>query len=137
VILLDTHVVLWAVTDDKRLGPASRKLIASKNRSDPYFVSSITAWEISLLVSRSRLQLGETAKNWFANAMKQPAWLSIGLDTETAIESANLPDEFHNDPADRFLVATARINGFALLTANQAILAYARAGYIKAIDASL
>jgi PIN domain nuclease of toxin-antitoxin system len=53
------------------------------------------------------------------------------------VESVNLPGSFHNDPADRFIVATARLQGFALMTADAAILAYSKAGHVKAIDAAL
>ena len=136
MILLDTHVLLWSVTDSHKLGQASRLLLESKSKTDPYYVSSITAWEVTLLAKRGRLHLGESVQEWFANAMLQPAWRSIAIDNETAIESINLPGNLHNDPADRFLIATARINGFTLFTADRAILEYSKSGHVKVFDAS-
>jgi PIN domain nuclease of toxin-antitoxin system len=53
------------------------------------------------------------------------------------VESVNLPSIFHNDPADRFIVATARLRGFALVTADSAILDYSSAGHVKVIDATV
>jgi PIN domain nuclease of toxin-antitoxin system len=137
VILLDTHVVIWSAMDDARLGSKARKLIADRDQTDPFHVSAISAWEIALLVSKGRLNLGGPAQDWLAKTMKHPAWQTIQVDVETAVESVNLPGDFHNDPADRFIVATARLQGFALLTADQAILEYSKAGHVKAIDAAL
>jgi PIN domain nuclease of toxin-antitoxin system len=137
VILLDTHVVIWSATDDVRLGRKARKLIAERNQTDPFHVSAISAWEIALLVSKGRLDLGGQARDWLVRSMTHPAWRTILLDVAAAVESVNLPGDFHNDPADRFIVATARLQGIALLTADSTILEYSKAGHVKAIDAAL
>jgi PIN domain nuclease of toxin-antitoxin system len=137
VILLDTHVVLWYFSNSTQLGRASRELIDRQDRTNPFHVSAVSAWEIALLVKRGRMDLGKSALTWFEEAKRLSSWRSIPLDIEIAIESAALPGEFHNDPADRFLVATARFNGFTLITADGAILEYSKAGHVKAIDASL
>jgi PIN domain nuclease of toxin-antitoxin system len=97
----------------------------------------MSAWEIAMLVSKGRLDLGGQARDWLAKVMKHPAWQTIPVDAAAAVESVNLPGDFHNDPADRFIVATARLNGFAVVTADRAILEYSRAGHAKAIDAGL
>jgi PIN domain nuclease of toxin-antitoxin system len=137
VILLDTHVVIWSAEGDARLGRKARKLIADRNQTDPFHVSAISAWEIALLVNKGRLNLGEPAQDWLAKTMKHPAWQTIPVDVAAAVESVNLPGDFRNDPADRFIVATARLQGFALLTADSAILNYSKAGHVKAIDAGV
>jgi PIN domain nuclease of toxin-antitoxin system len=136
VILLDTHVVIWSAMDDARLGRKARKLIAERDQTDPFHVSAISAWEIALLVSKGRLNLGGPAQDWLAKTMKHPAWQTIHVDVAAAVESVNLPGDFHNDPADRFVVATARLNGLAVVTADRAILDYAKAGHVKAMDAN-
>jgi PIN domain nuclease of toxin-antitoxin system len=137
VILLDTHVVIWSAEGDARLGRQARKLIAEKNQTEPFHVSAISAWEIAMLVSKGRLDLGGPAQDWLVKVMKHPAWQTIPVDAAAAAESVNLPGSFHNDPADRFIVATARLQGLALVTADAAILAYSRAGHVKAIDAAV
>jgi PIN domain nuclease of toxin-antitoxin system len=136
VILLDTHVVIWSAEGDARLGRKARKLIADRDQTDPFHVSAISAWEIALLVNKGRLELGGPARDWLAKSMKHPAWQTIPLDVAAAVESVNLPGDFHNDPADRFIVAAARLQGFAVVTADQAILDYSRAGHVKAVDAA-
>jgi PIN domain nuclease of toxin-antitoxin system len=137
VILLDTHVVIWSAEGDARLGRKARKLIAERNQTDPFHVSAISAWEIAMLVSSGCLNLGGPAQDWLAKTTKHPAWQTIPVDVAAALESVNLPGDFHNDLADRFIVATARLKGFAVVTADRAILEYSRAGHAKAIDAGL
>jgi PIN domain nuclease of toxin-antitoxin system len=137
MILLDTHVVIWSVIDDPRLGAHARKLIGDSKRSEPFHVSAITSWEIAMLVKKGKLELGQTAQTWLRKAMQNPVWRSVPIDSTIALESVDLPGTFHNDPADRFIVATARLNYFALITADKAILDYAKAGYLTAIDATI
>jgi PIN domain nuclease of toxin-antitoxin system len=136
VILLDTHVVVWSATDDPRLGKRARALIADCGQTSPFYVSAISAWEIAMLVRKGRLDLGEPAQAWFTTASRHPAWQTVLLDVSTAMEAVNLPGDFHGDPADRFLVGTARRNGLAFMTADSAILTYAGAGHLKAISAA-
>jgi PIN domain nuclease of toxin-antitoxin system len=136
VILLDTHVVIWSAEGDARLGRQARKLIAERDQTDPFHVSAISAWEIAMLVSKGRLDLGGPAQGWLAKVMRHPAWRTVPIDVEAAVESVNLPGDFHNDPADRFIVAAARLGEFALVTADRAMLEYAKAGHVKAVDAS-
>lgn len=137
MILLDTHVVLWYFSNNTQLGRVSRDLIDRQDRINPFYVSAVSAWEIALLVKRGRMDLGKSAQSWFEEAKRLSAWRSIPLDIEIAIESAALPGEFHHDPADRFLVATARLNEFTLITADGAILEYSKSGHVKAVDAGL
>jgi PIN domain nuclease of toxin-antitoxin system len=137
VILLDTHVVLWYFSNSTQLGRVSREVIDRQDRINPFYVSAVSAWEIALLVKRGRMEFGQSAQAWFKEAERLSAWRSIPLDSEISIESVALPGEFHNDPADRFLVATARINGFTFVTADSAILEYSKAGHVKALDAGL
>jgi PIN domain nuclease of toxin-antitoxin system len=137
MILLDTHVVIWSAIDDRRLGPLSRKLIGDRNRMDPFYVSAISSWEIAMLVKKGRLDLGQPAQTWLKNAMQDPVWRSLPIDSTTSIEAVNLPGMFHNDPADRFIVATSRLNSLALITADKAILDYSKAGHVNAVDATM
>ena len=136
VILLDTHVVIWSAEGDARLGPMARKMIAQRSHTDPFHVSAISAWEIALLVSKMRLDLGGPAREWLAKTMEHPAWRTVPVDAASAVEAVNLPGDFHNDPADRFIVAAARLADFAVLTADRAILEYSQAGHVKSVDAS-
>ncbi len=136
MILLDTHVVIWAAMDDPRLGKVAREQIESFDRSNPFGVSAISAWEIALLVQKGRVNLGAPARPWLSQLMKHLGWQNQPVDFDIAIESVDLPGVFHSDPADRIIIATARLNNFTILTADRAILGYAAAGHVKALDAS-
>jgi PIN domain nuclease of toxin-antitoxin system len=137
VILLDTHVVIWAAMDDPRLGKRARELIEKLDRTNPFCVSAISAWEIAVLVHKGRVNLGESANTWLSKVMNHQGWQNIPVDFNIAIESVNLPGDLHSDPADRIIVATARQNNCTVLTADRAILKYSAAGHVKASDASL
>jgi PIN domain nuclease of toxin-antitoxin system len=137
VILLDTHVVIWAAMDDARLGKVARTHIESFDRSNPFCVSAISAWEIALLVQKGRVNLGAPAKPWLIQLMNHQGWRNLPVDFDIAIESVNLPGDLHSDPSDRIIIATARLNDCTILTADRAILDYAKAGHVKALDASI
>jgi PIN domain nuclease of toxin-antitoxin system len=137
VILLDTHIMVWSATDDPRLGKQARSMINQCDISAPFHVSAISAWEIAMLVRKGRIDLGGPASNWFNKASDNPAWRNLPLDAETAMASVNLPGDLHGDPADRFLVAAARVHDLSLLTADRLILDYAKSGHVSAIYAGL
>ena len=76
MIVLDTHVLIWAVNGDPRLGAAARSLIEETAQTDCVAVSAITPWEIALLAERGRLRLGRQVAAWietaFCLARRQP-----------------------------------------------------------------
>lgn len=137
MILLDTHVVVWAAMDDPRLGKRARNLIEKLDRTNPFCVNAISTWEITLLAQKGRINLGEPAQSWLLKIMKHQGWHNVPVDFNIAIESVNLPGDFHSDSADRIIVATARLNDCLVLTADRAILAHAKSGHVKALDASI
>lgn len=77
-------------------------------RRAPLGVSVISVWEIALSASKGRIGLGLPVQDRIRRALDHPGLTLVGLDPQIAIESCNLPGTFHVDPADRFLVATAR-----------------------------
>ena len=136
MIVLDTHTLIWAVEGDGRLGPSASRLIEETVRTDRVAVSAITPWEIALLVERRRLRLGREVGEWIAEALALPGVALIPIEPAIAIDGVRLPCEFHADPADRFIVATARHLKAPLLTADRKILAYSAAGHVRAVDAA-
>jgi PIN domain nuclease of toxin-antitoxin system len=122
VILLDTHVLLWIDRDDASLGLSSRDMIEAAWSEGAVVVSAISFWEVAMLAMRGRLELPCDVNLWRSN------WLEAGLrelplDGSIALRAVSLVD-FHPDPADRFLVATAEGIRATLLTADQAILSW-------------
>ena len=98
-------------------------------------ISAITVWEIALLAKKSRIALGMDVMKWIEDALALPGLVLGALDPPIAIGSVMLPGDFHNDPADRIIIATARHHSLPLLTADQAILDYGVGGHVSVIDA--
>ena len=121
--LLDTHTLIWALDDPDRL-PDPTRAILSDPANVPFGVAAITPWEIALLTSRGRLQLARPVADWLAAALRPEFVSLLPLVPPIAVDSCTLPGQFHADPADRFIVATARHHALTLLTADTALRAY-------------
>lgn len=120
--LLDTHVLLWWLNADPRLSGEHRKIIDKAGPQSPLWVSDISSWEIATLQSLGRIELRLPLREWLERATAPPLVQRIGILPAIAAEVATLPDSFHRDPADRILVATARVLGATLLTQDARIL---------------
>lgn len=125
MIVLDTHALLWWVSAPDRIPRKSRRLldkaIAGKQ---PIAVSSISLWEIALLVERGRLELTMPVTVWLSHLEAIP-WLSfVPVDNGIAVRSVQLDAFPHRDPADRIIVATALGQNATLITADDRLRAY-------------
>ena len=100
-------------------------------------VSAITPWEIAMLVAKGRLHLALEVGVWVDRALSLPGVALLPIEPAIAVDSVRLPGEFHADPADRLIVATARHWPATLLTGDHAILRYAAGGHFDAIDAGI
>jgi len=134
-LLLDTHIWLWlACGIPGKIGPSTLRTIEQAGKRRTLFVSIISVWEIALLESKRRIALPMPAQKWMARALDNPEIKLIGLDEpEIVLDSCHLPEEFHADPADRFLVATARARNAILVTTDQRILDYSKLGHVKTL----
>lgn len=135
LLLLDTHTLVWSINDGPRLGKTVKESIRLAGDEERVLVSAITPWEIALLVSKGRLTLGVDVMDWVRGALAVPGVRLVPLEPEIAVASTRLAFDMHADPADRILVATARHLGATLVTADQALLAIAKNGHFKAMDA--
>ena len=125
MIVLDTHVLLWWVNGADLLSSAAEKVIRKTlAQGGEIIVSTISAWEISMLIDKGRLVLGMDVESWFDEVTQIDGVRFIPVDNEIAIKSTVLPGEFHKDPADRMIVATARKLAVSLVTADQKITNY-------------
>ena len=137
LLLLDTHVLVWSVEDNPKLGVQAKKAINEAAREERVAVSAITPWEIALLVSKGRLKLATDVMEWLRAALSLPGVRLSPLEPEIAVASTRLPWEMHADPADRILAATARNLGATLVTADRALLELTGRGHFKALDATV
>lgn len=124
MILLDTHALVWWVAGDARLSMAAGALIEASLREQAVLVSAITAWEVAQLVSREKLVLTLSVSDWLDTVAEIDGLRFVPVDHRVAADSVSLPGDFHKDPADRFLVATARALGATLLTCDDKIRDY-------------
>ena len=123
MILLDTHIWIWWVHGDPRLTADAQKTIQQHER-DGLGVSVISCWEVANLVERNRIALAIPLDEWMERALRYPGIRLLDLSPAIAIQSTQLPGDFHRDPADRILVATAHLYNCPILTADQLILDY-------------
>jgi PIN domain nuclease of toxin-antitoxin system len=125
VIVLDTHVLLWWLGPiSSRLSPRATALIEDGLRDDSVVASSISAWEIAMLVAKGKLELSVDVLDWLDAAADTEGFRFIPVDNAVAVESQRLPGDFHPDPADRMIVALARQLGATLVTADAKIARY-------------
>ena len=132
--LLDTHIWYQFVNGEKTLSPAARKLISETIPTHAIYVSAISCWEIAMLNAKKRIILKEPCFTWIKHSLYLLRAQVLELSIEVATESCQLPDNFHADPADRMIVATARAKGLPLITQDQEIIAYAKNGYLNIIE---
>jgi PIN domain nuclease of toxin-antitoxin system len=126
--LLDTHAWLWGVLGDARLGSRARRVIASTGKAARVGLAAISLKEAAWLLARGRIVMTEPGApwpDWLRDAATAPGLEVLPLTVEVAIGSEQLPESFPKDPADRLIVATARLHGLTLITANEAIRAHA------------
>lgn len=116
-LLLDTHIWLWSLEDDKRLGKRVREEL--RNPGNQIWLSPISTWEILTLNARGRIRLPADYGAWITQATAR--LMEAPLTHEIAVAARRLPWS-HKDPADRFLAATAQLLRLTLVTADVALL---------------
>ncbi|CAN2039643.1 PIN domain-containing protein [Candidatus Magnetomoraceae bacterium gMMP-15] len=123
MILLDTHAWWWAISEPENLSAPAQQLI-SDTPSGQHCISSISLWEFAMMAQRGRIQLTITPQEWLSFALGMANTQVLPLSADIALDSCNLPGEFHKDPADRLIVATARISHLTLVTKDRKIRDY-------------
>lgn len=131
MILLDTHVLLWLRTGDSRLGSIARDAIERAWSADELAVSAISFWEVVMLNTKGRIKLDEDVLTWRRRQLEQ-GMIEIAVDGEIGVRAASL-ENFHPDPADRIIVATA-LARHRLATADSRILGWS--GQLSRIPAA-
>ena len=116
MIVIDTHVWVWWQADPKRL---SKKAARALKNAKSIGVPAICLWEFSMLVQRDRIRIDRSALEWLNDVLDVPGVRIVELTPSVAVQSTRLPSTFHNDPADRLIVATALNEGAPLISADQ------------------
>lgn len=121
-LFLDTHVLLWWFGVDSPLPDSYRSAIREAGPDNPLWVSDISLWEIATLNELGRIKLRIPLRDWLERATAPPLVRRFGVSPAVADAVSSLPPSFHRDPADRIIVATARVLGATLLTHDQRII---------------
>lgn len=119
-LLLDTHIWVWSVAKSARVGSKLARTL--RNPESEIWLSPINVWELLLLGEKRRISLLPTAEEWIQAAMRRLPFREAPLTLEVVMETTRVKTP-HRDPADRFLVATARVFDLILVTADQRLLA--------------
>ena len=124
-IVLDTHILAWRVDGSHRLSSTAAQVIDDTLASGAkVVVSSISVWEIAMLVRKGRLTLSMDVEIWLDQVVQTGGFYFMPVDNDIACKSIMLPGNFHKDPADRIIVATARKLNAPLITHDARIIDY-------------
>lgn len=115
-VLLDTHIWVHWLLGSERLTSAEREAIGSLATAGRTFLAAISLWEVQMLHAKKRLPLDRPFPRWLQEAAAPGVVQVLPLDTDVVTELDALPESFHGDPADRLIVATARVHGLPLAT---------------------
>jgi PIN domain nuclease of toxin-antitoxin system len=122
IALLDTHILLWWFERASRLSAAQRRVLGRAGDRASVGVSDITLLEIALLLEGGRVKLAAPIGEWLARATAAPLVERCGISPAIAREVADLHGTRNWDPADRVLVASARVHGVPLVTSDTRII---------------
>lgn len=133
-LLLDTHAFIWFVAGT--LASDTVELLLDASGVGGLLVSPITAWEIGLMSRDARSDrptFDPDPATWYSAAISRPGLAEASFTGAIGLAASFLPGDFHKDPADRLLVATARKLSVPIVTRDRRILDYAAAGHVDAI----
>jgi PIN domain nuclease of toxin-antitoxin system len=131
--LLDTCALIWLSQGQAVSEQSIRALSYSLVRGVPLHVSSVSAWEVAMLISAGRFGEVASPKQWFLDVLADHQAVEIGVTTDLFIASCALPKSLHKDPMDRIIIATAREHDLTIITRDRAILSYGAAGHVKVL----
>ena len=121
-ILLDTCALIWLGKKQSELSQKTLDLVIAKDTE--VFVSAVSIMELACLQTKKRIDLGKPFYEWWQEMLATNGWWCLSVTAAIAKEAYRLPEPFHRDPADRLLVATARIEDMPLVTGDSLILSY-------------
>ena len=119
-VILDTCALLWLAAGGRKLSRATLKEI---NEAPAVYVSAISGFEISLKVRQGKLELSHPVENWFGQVVEHHGLAMLPLALDVCIAAAGLP-AIHDDPFDRFIIATARLHDLTVVTADERFEGY-------------
>lgn len=132
-LLVDTCALIFVALGDSDAKRAIEIVQTAHRAGEALLVSPISAWEIGVLTSKSRLKLSQPPGRWFENVVAKGKLTLAALTPGILVASSFLPDCALRDPADRIIAATAREFDYTVLTRDRLLLGYAGNGHMRAI----
>lgn len=130
-LTLDTHVLIW-YAEGIKLTEKQINLIEKAREKGVLYISAISIWEISLLASKNKMTFSISMTEWVDKLLSTPGLNLIALlSVPILIQSCELPNYKHRDPADRLIIASTRFINSHLMTYDQKNIDYANNGYLK------
>jgi PIN domain nuclease of toxin-antitoxin system len=123
MILLDTHTWIWAISTDKILSLRAKGMIKN-TPANQRAIASISIWEFAMMFTKGRINVKISPEQWLENAINKSGIRIFDLSSKVALDACSLPGVFHKDPADRIIVATARIHNVTLITKDRKMIDY-------------
>ncbi len=124
MIILDTHVWLWWISNPDNLSEKAAEVIDEAISARGVLISSISSWEVAMLVSKGRLELALEIEDLVMKTEALPFVNFVPVDNRIALKSVSLSRSIHADPADRIIMATSLVNNALLITKDEKILSY-------------
>ena len=124
MIVMDTHAWVWWVSASRPLSEPATEAVERAMSEDRLYVSSMSAWEVAMLVKTGRLDLTMDVDDWIARSESLPFLHFVPVSNRIAIRSTQLPNYPHKDPADRIIVATTLSLGATLVTKDRKLREY-------------
>ncbi|MCP4630122.1 MAG: type II toxin-antitoxin system VapC family toxin [bacterium] len=124
MIVLDTHAWIWFISNPDLLSKRAKEAVNAAVRNKSILISSISAWELALLVTKKRIKLTLDVTDWIAKSESLSFIRFVPVTNSIAVKSVNLPIPLHPDPADRIIIATVLSVGAPLVTKDRKLLDY-------------
>lgn len=132
--LLDTCAAIYIADNEWLKQQAIEAIDEAADQGQAVYLSPITAWEVGLLVRKGRFKSSLAPKRWLDRLLSFREITYCPMSPEVLLESSFLPGRLHGDPADRIIAATAREYGYTVVTRDRALLDYAAAGHLRALE---
>jgi PIN domain nuclease of toxin-antitoxin system len=124
-LLLDTHILLWLASGDEQLNQSSIDIIEKAAQRQELRLSVISLWEIGYLIKKGRINLSNDIKTYWQQTLKRLFAQDLAINADDIVQYHKLPENFHGDPGDRFLVSQAITRRMRLMTADTKIIPFA------------